>query len=135
MGTLTTQGVLGDNLNQAMMFCYNASIFLNWVFIIFLVISSVTLFNMLIGVLCEVITDVAEQEKEDSQKDKFNETLEVAFKQLDKSQDGYIQKNEWAKIQGDDKMKEAFIALGIEKDKLDDHLKQLEDSLFVDNED
>jgi hypothetical protein len=134
MMTLLTHLVLGDNLNQALMFLYAVSPIYHWMGLLVVIISMVTLLNMLIGVLCDVITEAAEAEKNDSQEGKFHDTLTEAFEMLDKSQDGYIQKGEWAQIKTNVKMKHAFYALGIEKSKLDEHLIKLEESLFPDVE-
>merc|ERR1719310_897726 len=56
MMTLYTNGVLGDNLAQIVDIILAEGIVPMWIFWIFFGISSMTLLNMLIGVLCEVIT-------------------------------------------------------------------------------
>jgi hypothetical protein len=146
MCTLFTQGVLGDNLNQAMMFClntgYNAATdsidplgyIIHWGFIIFITLSSMIMLNMLIGVLCEVITEAKEKEEEARQEQMFKETLQEAFEELDKSHDGVIQREEWKGMKTNEKVKKAFVALGLEMDDLPSHLDALEDTIFPDDD-
>merc|ERR1719379_576699 len=63
MMCLLTNGVLGDNLNQAVNMIREHSIFSVCLFFFFFCISAILLLNMLIGVLCEVISSKAEEEK------------------------------------------------------------------------
>lgn len=130
MMTLFTNGVLGDNLAWILTHIKTADLLLMWVFIVFMVLSSMTLLNMLIGVLCDVIGEAAENEKQDSQRAKFRETLELAFGQIDESGNKLISEDEWVKMKQNNDVMQSFEDLGIEKKDLDTHLNQLQTSLF-----
>jgi hypothetical protein len=132
--TLWTQGVLGDNLNQACMFMWNAGAMYFYLFMIFCLLTNTTLLNMLIGVLCDVVTSSAEEEKSQSQQDNFRETLQAAFDILDKSRDGRIQKHEWQEIKQNPSVLDAFEQLDIERNHIPEHMDQLEESLFPEEE-
>lgn len=70
MYTLAMHGVFLEDLIVIMDIMKEESIFLATVFFLFVMIAALTLMNMLIGVLCEVVTAVSSTEKE---------ALEVAF--------------------------------------------------------
>jgi len=60
---------------------------LSWVY---MAIASLTVMNMLIGVLCEVISAVAVEEKESMMCDKVHEKFDEIVKELDKNGDGSL---------------------------------------------
>jgi len=68
---------------------------LTWVYIS---LASLTVMNMLIGVLCEVISAVAEEEKESMIVDKVNEKFGTIVKELDKNNDGTLCWEEFQQI-------------------------------------
>jgi len=68
---------------------------LSWVYI---VLASMTVMNMLIGVLCEVISAVAEEEKEGMIVDEVNEKFGEIVKQLDTNNDGTLSWDEFKLI-------------------------------------
>mmetsp|Transcript_53975 Transcript_53975/g.167080 ORF Transcript_53975/g.167080 Transcript_53975/m.167080 type:complete len:308 (+) Transcript_53975:1-924(+) len=83
MMTLFTNGVLGDNLAQTLQAIKDESLWLMWLFVLFMLISGVTLLNMLIGVLCEVVSAVAAAEREEAAISLVKQTLLVMLKRLD----------------------------------------------------
>merc|ERR1719326_1750452 len=66
-----------------------------WVFVC---LSALTVMNMLIGVLCEVISAVAEEEKESMMVDKVNDKFKDIVKDLDTSGDGTLSWDEFQMI-------------------------------------
>jgi len=68
---------------------------LTWVYIC---LASLTIMNMLIGVLCEVISAVAAEEKESMIVDKVNEKFGEIVKELDTDGDGDLSWDEFEKI-------------------------------------
>jgi hypothetical protein len=68
---------------------------LMWVYI---AVASLTVMNMLIGVLCEVISAVAEEEKESMMVDKVNEKFTAIIDNLDKDHDGILSWEEFMQI-------------------------------------
>lgn len=68
---------------------------LTWIYIL---LAACTVMNMLIGVLCEVISAVAVEEKESMIVDKVHEKFDGIVKQLDKDGDGGLSWEEFQKI-------------------------------------
>merc|ERR1719326_2042533 len=66
-----------------------------WVFVC---LAMLTVMNMLIGVLCEVISAVAEEEKESMMVDKVNEKFGEIVAQLDADGDGKVSWKEFTKV-------------------------------------
>jgi hypothetical protein len=62
--------------------------------VLFIMASALTVMNMLIGVLCEVVTQVAETEKEDNAVKLVKENLLVIIRELDEDGSGSISKRE-----------------------------------------
>jgi len=68
---------------------------LTWMYVC---IASMTVLNMLIGVLCEVISAVAEEEKESMMVDKVHEKFSGIVRELDKNNDGQLSWTEFEEI-------------------------------------
>eukprot|EP00747_Dinoflagellata_sp_TGD_P145479 gnl/TRDRNA2_/TRDRNA2_176591_c7_seq15.p1 gnl/TRDRNA2_/TRDRNA2_176591_c7~~gnl/TRDRNA2_/TRDRNA2_176591_c7_seq15.p1 ORF type:complete len:338 (+),score=53.52 gnl/TRDRNA2_/TRDRNA2_176591_c7_seq15:265-1278(+) len=75
---------------------------------IYISLASLTVMNMLIGVLCEVISAVAAEENESTMVDKINEKFGEIVAQLDENNDGTIS---WDEFQGILEYPEATLAL------------------------
>jgi len=130
MMTLFTNGVLGDNLYQTLVTIRDESVLLMWIFILFFFISSMTLLNMLIGVLCAVIEDTAREEAEARMLHDLQTTLRKAFDAVDSSRDGTICRAEWAEIRNLPEVRNMFKGLGIEPSQLEPRLDQLQETVF-----
>jgi len=95
MMTLIVQGVLLDDistLTYSLLETRNpiAVVF----FAVFILLSALTVMNMLIGVLCQVVLDVSAEEKENNIKDKMKKTLLVMLQTLDADHSGQLSKEE-----------------------------------------
>lgn len=157
MMTLFTRGMLGDNLAETLQaikdrggqidcpdnntivrvkgeqeICERTggSLMLMWLFILFMIISAFCLLNMLIGVLCEVIQDSAEQENESSQLSELRHHMAQAFIQIDTSKDGLITAQEWGKMKLEKTVRASMANLGVEEQQMDERLDQMQESLF-----
>lgn len=155
MMTLFTRGVLGDNLAETLEAIKDrgtkcpdgakdmnltdreeacvrdgGSLFLFWVFIVFFIITALTLLNMLIGVLCEVITESARQENESTAIKELDKDMRVAFATVDVSQDGLITRAEWSKMTDHKSFRASMVNLGVEEQHMDERLEQIQESLF-----
>jgi voltage-gated sodium channel len=62
--------------------------------VIFVLLSALTVMNMLIGVLCEVVLEVSAEEKEKRVKDKMQKTLLIMLQKLDEDNSGELSKAE-----------------------------------------
>jgi len=108
-----------------------ASKHLIWVFLLFVVVSSFTVLNMLIGVLCDVVSTVEKQERETMVVNTARERLVGVFKQIDKDGSQNISRDEFEKMGRYEECQEAFRQLQIEPK----HLLALADSLFEEDGD
>jgi len=82
MMTLWVNGVLGDNLADIAGVCIAHSHTTMWIFWVFFFISNMTLLNMLIGVLCEVVDAEASSEKSNIQESNLRFALRSALETL-----------------------------------------------------
>jgi hypothetical protein len=138
MMSLFTYGVLGDNLNPAaasiLLYPNNESkwngTLLFWLFFLFFAISSMTLLNMLIGVLCEVVNQTSTEEKEESQVSELRMCIEDAFGLIDKNHDGWVSREEWNGIKDDVTVRKSLAGLGVDAHDMDERLDQMEKTLF-----
>jgi hypothetical protein len=98
---------------------------------IFVTFSALTIMNMLIGMLCEVIATVAAVEKEAVLILTVKETLLMLFdKKFDKNHDELLQKSEFHEMLEDRGAQKALLSLGVDPDSLE----QLVDIIFDDEE-
>lgn len=132
--TLFTRGVLGDNLDETVQAILDQSVMLMWVFLIFLIITFATLLNMLIGVICNVISEAASDEEEQEAANSLRDTIEEAFAQIDSDHNGLLSSQEWQQIKDDEKVREAFRNIGVEEERMEERLEQMHDMLFMDED-
>jgi len=95
MVTLIVQGVLLDDISglvRELIVVKNAAALTVLGF--FVLLSALTVINMLIGVLCEVVVDVSAEEKEAAAKEKMKKTLLVMLQELDADNSGQLSKSE-----------------------------------------
>lgn len=160
MMTLFTQGVLGDNLLQCLQSILDrakacpeekewrkvngkaieptvqdcprngGSVLLFWVFIVFFILTALTMLNMLIGVLCEVVQSTAANEEASQQQAALKMEMLKAFKWIDESGDGMITITEWEKMKDQTTFRVSMRNLGVEDEHMEQRLTQLEESLF-----
>lgn len=84
------------------------------IFTIFLLLSALTLMNMLIGVLCEVVSAVGEAEKEDAAIKMVKGSLLVMLKRLDEDGNGQICKTELQGVLMDPHAQETLDAISVD---------------------
>jgi len=156
MITLFTRGMLADNLAETLeaikdrggdIVCEGSGepgfapsaevcertggeLWLMWCFILFMIISAFCLLNMLIGVLCEVITDSAQKENESTQIAELHKNMKMAFMEIDTSKDGKITKTEWQQMRNQKTVQESMESLGVEQQHMEERLDQMQESLF-----
>lgn len=101
------------------------------VFLAFILLSAMTVMNMLIGVLCEVVSAVAQGERDEAAIRMMKETILVELQQFDDDGNGMISKSELTHVM---KNKQALGVLrSIEVDK--ESLQELLQMLFYDRGD
>lgn len=140
MMTLFTNGVLGDNLAQtidAILEVPNSGVYLMWVFIAFLILCGITLMNLLIGVLCQVIENTAKEEEESMQSSQLKQAFTSAFNQMDGEQTAMVTEEDWEYIRQAPIVRQTVSALRdsagrlIPEEELDHKLRQMQESVFA----
>jgi len=132
--TLFTRGVLGDNLDETVQAILDQSVMLMWVFFVFLIITFATLLNMLIGVICGVISEAASEEEEAEAANSLRDTIEEAFAEIDMDHNGLVSSKEWHQIKENESVREAFRNIGVEEERMEERLEQMHDMLFMDED-
>jgi len=130
MMSLFTRGVLGDNLEETLQSIKDDSLLLMWFFILFSIIAALTLLNMLIGVLCEVMDASAKEEEISGNLRDLEFCLGQAFESIDKNDDGMINKTEWQQIKDNESVRDKLTTLGVEPGHMEERLDQMQESLF-----
>jgi hypothetical protein len=87
--------------------------FMLTLFILFILISSFTILNMLIGILCEVVSATAEREKTKSAQASLKEAIKTIFKTLDQDGSGCISREEFVLMRSDPSVREALKEMDI----------------------
>jgi len=84
------------------------------VMLLFVLASALTVMNMLIGVLCEVVTQVAETEKEDNAVKLVKDNLLVIMREMDEDGSGDISKEEIQELLNNEAALEVLENLGVD---------------------
>merc|ERR1719375_1695501 len=84
------------------------------VFLIFILLSAMTVMNMLIGVLCEVVSAVAQGERDEAAINLMKETILMDLKQFDNG-DGMITRQELMSVMRDPQSKAVLRGLNVDQ--------------------
>lgn len=97
MHTLLVQGILADqaDLINGML---GASFLYYVVILLYMLVSALTVANMLIGVICDLIGKVSDEKREEMLKDSMETTISKIVFQLDKDANQTISKNEFGQM-------------------------------------
>lgn len=95
--TLLVEGMIPDN-GGLMMELFKTQWYLAIIFFLFLFLASLTFMNMLIGLLCEVVSTVTDAEKEDREIEMMTEKLRTTLASIDEDFDGNVSKAEFVAI-------------------------------------
>jgi hypothetical protein len=130
MWTLLIDGTFMDNIGEVTRNIYEKenptiAVFGLIVFVIFSMLSALTVLNMLIGVQCEVVSAVAAREKDDSEVGLMKRTVLVLLKALDEDQSGAIDHQEILALLDDPEALEILNLLQIDVNYLLNHLGML----------
>eukprot|EP00404_Azadinium_spinosum_P019223 CAMPEP_0180490978 /NCGR_PEP_ID=MMETSP1036_2-20121128/39405_1 /TAXON_ID=632150 /ORGANISM="Azadinium spinosum, Strain 3D9" /LENGTH=429 /DNA_ID=CAMNT_0022499211 /DNA_START=1 /DNA_END=1290 /DNA_ORIENTATION=- len=121
MYTLVIRGTLLDNIGKAMDEISQESTFVAAIFMLFVLLAALTVMNMLIGVLCEVVSVVAAVEKEEMAVNFVKARLHGILRSLDKDGDGMISKTEFEKLLENPDTAKAFQDVGVDSVNLVDN--------------
>jgi len=108
MYTLLVYGTFLDNVGKILTHLGDESYLFAGVFILFVLLAAMTLMNMLIGVLCEVVSVVAAVEKEEMMVSFVKGKLQSILREIDIDNDNAISKAEFQKLLGTPEAVKAF---------------------------
>merc|ERR1712232_199922 len=117
MWTLLLDGVMGDGLGAVLNLLVHRgdlnSIIAVVTFFLFILLATITVMNMVIGVLCEVVSTVTTSEKEEAATNLMKETILVELKKFDDG-DGLISEEELNELMTDGKSVDVLETLGVD---------------------
>lgn len=131
MWTLLFAGCLVDDITVQAELLMKESFFMAAVFILFVLLSSLMVLNMLIGVLCAVVTAVAAAEKEKVLINYVKTRLIGVLQTLDEDGNGTISKSEFDQLMNIPEAYHALMDLGVDVHNLlslGDHLFETDDN-------
>jgi len=115
MYTLMMHGCLLDDVKAFSDTLRQESLLLILIFFVFVWIAALTVMNMLIGVLCEVVSAVAASEQEEMLMQCVKNKMRNVVEQLDEDGDRSISKAELAEILGSTQACQALRDVGVER--------------------
>lgn len=95
-------------------------------FIIFILIASFTMLNMLVGVLCEVVAATTDGEEKKNLEDTVSDAIQTIFQGMDENDDKMISRQEFDSMRDDPSVMEALSKLDIK----DSHFKMYGELFF-----
>jgi len=131
MYSLLVCGTLMDNVGMLLQLLGDTSLTLGALFLLFVLLGTVTVMNMLIGVLCEVVSTVASVERETLAVTFVRGRMLQVFEALDNDGSQTISRDEFAKLLETKSAVEALYEVGVDVEGLVDFA----DFIFADEED
>lgn len=131
MFTLFVNGTLLDDLADLVTAIREDSIIVLLCFFLFILLSSFTVLNMLIGILVDVVSDTEEQERQRIKVEAVRSILTDQFSRIDKDQSGKVSQKEFEELCQDEQVLMVIEGqLGIDRTQL----MQLQALLFTNSE-
>jgi len=94
-------------------------------FIVCVLVSSFTLFNMLLGILCEVVEATEAGEKEKEEQLQLSSTILTFFKKMDVDQNGTISRSEFLKMYNDSSVMDTLAKLHVRQQEFEKYAELL----------
>jgi voltage-gated sodium channel len=107
-------GTLGDNITFIFEEVRKKKASMAFVYLIYVFLTMFTVLNMLIGVLCEVVSAVDAKSKEDILIDYVRETLLKTLMEIDEESDGMISRREFEALMENESARNALIELDVD---------------------
>jgi len=120
MYTLLMCGTLMDNIGEPLKQLGDLSFFFAALYLLFVLLATITVMNMLIGVLCEVVSTVAAVERETLNVTFVRSRLRKVLLLLDEDGSGSVSKEEFTKVLESREAVEALNEVGVDVEGLAD---------------
>mmetsp|Transcript_61903 Transcript_61903/g.157401 ORF Transcript_61903/g.157401 Transcript_61903/m.157401 type:complete len:395 (+) Transcript_61903:1-1185(+) len=117
---LLLTGVFLDNLGPVMTDIGNAHPFFAMIFLLFIALAALVVMNMLIGVLCEVVSAVAATEKEEMLVSFVRSQMMKVVKEIDANSNGWISVTEFKQLMVNEVAVRALDEVGVDAEGLVD---------------
>ncbi|CAK0803483.1 unnamed protein product [Prorocentrum cordatum] len=114
MITLLIDGVFLDEFGFVLRAVGAQSYLTAFVFMCFICLAALTVMNMLIGVVCELVSAVAAREKEERTINMVKEKVSAVMKRVDDDGDGLISKGEFLKMVQEADCVDALTSVGVD---------------------
>lgn len=114
MSTLLLHGCFGEDLPDVVYSIGDENIFLAGLFLFFVLVASLTILNMLMGVMVEVVSNVAKDEKATLAAEFVREQLEQSWADLNDDDDNVITKAEFETLLDKPKAAKALFDVGVD---------------------
>jgi len=135
MYKLTIEGVFLDNLGYTLDTIAESSPFYAVIFLAFVVFAALMVMNMLIGVLCEVVSAVASTEKEEMNVLALRGRLAEAMDKLDQNRNGRLTEKEFVQIMSDLKTVALLNEIGVDPIALIDMAPKIFETTTTEDDD
>eukprot|EP00746_Dinoflagellata_sp_MGD_P131622 gnl/MRDRNA2_/MRDRNA2_65382_c0_seq3.p1 gnl/MRDRNA2_/MRDRNA2_65382_c0~~gnl/MRDRNA2_/MRDRNA2_65382_c0_seq3.p1 ORF type:complete len:667 (+),score=105.09 gnl/MRDRNA2_/MRDRNA2_65382_c0_seq3:258-2003(+) len=116
--TLLLQGTLLDNITAVLTVIKDESVVLAILFLLFMLLGNLTIMNMLIGVLCEVVSAVGQNEKEKRTVQYAKDSFMDALNDMDRDGSGTISQEEFVSFVNQPSVAPALDELGVDREGL-----------------
>mmetsp|Transcript_92042 Transcript_92042/g.269301 ORF Transcript_92042/g.269301 Transcript_92042/m.269301 type:complete len:609 (-) Transcript_92042:45-1871(-) len=118
MWFLLLHGTFLDAVADEVPVIKDQSVFLTILFMVFIFLSSFLLLNMLIGILCEVVTSVSRREREHAAVEYLKNNLLEILEVHDKNDDRHIRKDEFELLMRNPEMHMILTNFGVDAEDL-----------------
>jgi len=109
------------------------------IFALFLFLTSLTVLNMLVGVMCEVMSETAQDKRNSEQIEQMTAKLRFFMQRIDENFDGMVSRNELDHVLDDDEAIRALAGYGVaviclveDADHIFEHLQEGEEGIPFD---
>jgi hypothetical protein len=130
MKTLFIGGCVLDKVATLAQDVKNQSTYMFFALLFYILLTSFTVMNMLIGVLCEVIAAVSAAQKDQVAIDFVKATIAEVLREIDTNMDGFIEHSEFLQLATNERVRNSLEALNVDVDSF----VALSDYLFINPE-
>lgn len=113
MNTLLVQGILADQADLINNMLATGSLYY-WVILLYMLVAALTVANMLIGVICDLISKVSDEKQEQMKQEFMEKSIKSVIFEIDTDHNDSISKSEFGKILGNEKATKLLSETGVD---------------------